>query len=35
MEMDTAQILVTLGGAVLIAAVLIFFFGPKRARAGL
>jgi hypothetical protein len=28
--MDTAQILVTLGGAALIAAVLVFFFGPKR-----
>jgi hypothetical protein len=26
--MDTAQLLVTLGGAVLIAAVLVFFFGP-------
>jgi hypothetical protein len=30
--MDTAQILVTAGGAILIAAVLLFFFGPKTRR---
>lgn len=33
--MDTAQILVTASGVALIAAVLLFFFGPKRSpRAG-
>jgi hypothetical protein len=32
--MDTAQILVTIGGGVLIAAVLLFFFGPKRRQVG-
>jgi hypothetical protein len=30
--MDTAQLLVTLGGAALIVAVLVFFFGPKKPR---
>ncbi len=30
--MDTAQILVTVSGAVLIAAVLLFFFGPGAQR---
>jgi hypothetical protein len=31
--MDTAQVLVTVGGAALIAAVLVYFFGPaKRSR---
>jgi len=30
--MDTAQVLVTVAGALLIAAVLVFFFGPKRSR---
>jgi LPXTG-motif cell wall-anchored protein len=30
--MDTAQILVTAGGATLIAVVLGFFFGPKKRR---
>jgi hypothetical protein len=30
--MDTAQILVTAGGAALVATVLLFFFGPKKAR---
>jgi hypothetical protein len=28
--MDTAQVLVTVGGAALIAVVLVFFFGPKK-----
>jgi hypothetical protein len=28
--MDTAQILVTAGGAALVVAVLVYFFGPKR-----
>jgi LPXTG-motif cell wall-anchored protein len=30
--MDTAQMLVTVSGAVLIAAVLVFFFGRKKRR---
>ncbi len=30
--MDPAQIAVTLGGLVLVAAVLVFFFGPKKKR---
>ena len=30
--MDAAQIVVTVSGAVLIAAVLLFFFGPRGAR---
>jgi hypothetical protein len=28
--MDTAQIIVTVSGAALIGAVLLFFFGPRR-----
>jgi hypothetical protein len=28
--MDTSQVLVTAGGASLIAAVLVYFFGPKK-----
>ena len=30
--MDSIQIVVTVAGALLIAAVLIFFFGPRRGR---
>jgi hypothetical protein len=30
--MDTAQIIVTVSGTALIAAVLVFFFGPRGAR---
>jgi hypothetical protein len=33
--MDATQIVVTVSGAVLIAAVLLFFFGPRRARPAL
>jgi hypothetical protein len=32
--MDATQIVVTVSGAVLIAAVLLFFFGPKRRQVG-
>jgi hypothetical protein len=30
--MDTSEILVTVGGLVLVGAVLVFFFGPRRRR---
>jgi hypothetical protein len=30
--MDTPQLLVTAGGTILIAAVLVFFFGPRERR---
>jgi hypothetical protein len=30
--MDATQILVTIGGAILIVTVLVYFFGPKKRR---